>query len=212
MVIKRRVKILFRIGFVILILSCNQKSIDENKLCYEFYQLNKTKSFQAFSDVVIGKGRVRNVYDKSSNQYELNIYTIGVYSRERNGYVSLPVFKIGATFSEKASVFNSCNQQTKKILSEKLNITAKDQLLYSYIEYINILLNSYYKIETPSWYNSKNVVVEGNPTLGKFITFTLNKNSKCYYLEDKRTLNPYWSKYFNGLKKLDSNWYYETND
>ncbi len=58
----------FALAIIMAISSCDQKQPDSYKLCKDFYQLNKDKSFEGLYDVSIGTSRVMNVYDKSSNQ------------------------------------------------------------------------------------------------------------------------------------------------
>lgn len=86
----------------------------------------------------------------------------------------------------------------------------------AYSHYVDSIYAKYDGLKTPSWYNNKNVIVEGNPRLGKFVTFTLKTNKevcKCYFVRDKSTLTPYWSRHFNRINKLDSaGWYYEVHD
>ena len=47
------------------------------------------------------------------------------------------------------------------------------------------------------------------PESGRFIRFTINKKFKVYYLEDSKTLTPYWKGYFSKLKKAEPKWFYE---
>lgn len=203
---------LFFLSMIIFISCNNMPKKDSSKLCTEFYQLNKGKSFDYLFDVTIGTSRVQSIYDENLNKYDLMFKTIGIYDVEAMGYVTVPIFNSRVSESEFDSTFQNFNQQTKDLLSVKLGFGSQKKLFTSYIDFIDRTLEQYYKIETPKWYSGKNVIVEGNPTLGKFITFTLNDKCNCYYLKDPNSLSQYWFEYFKKLNKLDSNWFYEAKN
>jgi len=188
--------------------NCSQKEMDPKELCEEFYQLNKDRSFDGLFDVSIGSGRVLSVYDKSANQYDLAFKAISVFDTIQKNYVNLLVFKREASLSEKDSVFEKIEPGVRDFLARKFRVQSED-LFDSYVKYVDNLYMKYDVIKTPEWFNYKDVVVEGNPSLGKFITFTLNEKVKVYYLADQSSLSQYWSKHFKEISKINEEWYYE---
>jgi len=206
----------FILVIMMFISSCEQKEIDADKLCKEFYQLNMGKNFDGLYDVLIANSRVRSVYDESVDQYDYFFPIISVYDFKSENFITIPVFKKGANLAEKDSIFKRCDQRTKAFLSDKLKATSEKDLLAAYIQYVDSIYIKYYNIKTPKWHSSKNVIVEGHPRTGKFITFTLKtltKICKCYFVSDKSSLNEYWSTHFSSMKKLDDKgWYYEISD
>ena len=201
--------VFFFLGINILVSSCNNMDSDNTHLCKEFYKLNEGKIFDRLFDVSIGNGRVTSIYDPKSNKYDLYFKTIGVFNSDTKEYINLPVFDKKATLSGMDSAFKCCNQKTKDFLSNKLQVNSESDLFNAYVGYVNLVLKQYYEIETPDGYSSNNIIIDGNPILGEFITFKLNEKCKCYYLESPHSLNQYWSDYFKKLNKLDSKWYYE---
>ncbi|WP_139125855.1 hypothetical protein [Arcticibacter eurypsychrophilus] len=141
--------------------------------------------------------------------------TIAVYDLKTNEYITIPVFKKAATLAEKDSTFKSFAQKTKGFLLDKLK-ASDNQLFEAYLNYTNMVLGKYYELKTPKWFSSKNVIIEGDPSVGKFITFTLNtpqKICKCYFVSGKSSLTKCWSEHFSKINKLDNtNWYYEITD
>ena len=197
------------LGFALFLLGCSQKQMDTNRLCKEFYQLNKGKDFDGLFDVSIGSGRVTSIYDESTNQYDLIFKAIAVFDTTSKSYVTLPVFKREASLSEKDSVFKSIKPEVINFLIHKLSVTSEAGLFDSYVKYVGGVYEKYYSIATPKFFSYKNIVLEGNPQVGKFVTFELTENIKIYYVADSNSLTEYWTKHFSKLNKLDSNWFYE---
>lgn len=200
------------LGFVMFLLGCSQKQMDTNKLCKEFYQLNKGKDFDGLFDVSIGSGRVSSVFDESTNQYDLIFKSIAVFDTTSKDYIILPVFKREGTLAEKDSVFKSIKPEVKNFLMRKLSVTHEAGLFDSYVEYVDKVYEKYYSITTPKFFSYKNIVLEGNPRVGKFVTFELTEKIKIYYVADSNSLTQYWIKHFSKLNKLDSNWFYEVTE
>lgn len=206
----RKIIVLF-FAIIFITSGCSQKKIDPSKLCREFYQLNKNKTFDCLYDVYIG-GRVISIYDKSSNQYEEFPKRIEVYDFKSKEYIIIPIYKKGATLIEKDSIYKEYDPKIYTFLADKLKITSQKELFEAYIKYVDSVLSKYYDIETPKWYSNKRVIIDGTPQFGKFLTFTLNTSTnkcKVYYLADRTSLSPYWIRHFDKIQKLDSNWYYE---
>ena len=110
---------------------------------------------------------------------------------------------------EQDSAFKQVSQEARKVLSRKYGELSEGELFHSYVEYVKMLYDKYDNIKTPQLHSSKNVIVEGIPSTGKFLRFTLSDQCKVYYLVDKSSLNEYWGKHFGKLKKLDNHWYYQ---
>lgn len=197
------------LGIVVFMSSCSQKEMDPHKLSKEFYQLNKGKDLDGLFDVSIGSGRVTSVYDESLNQYDLIFNTIAVFDTTSKNYVTLPVFKREASLTEKDSVFRRIKPEVKDFMIHKLAVTSEAGLFDSYVEYVGMVYEKYYNIATPKFFGYKNIVLGGNPRIGKFITFELTEKVKVYYMADPNSLTEYWTKHFSKLNKLDDNWFYE---
>lgn len=203
--------ITFALVLAMLMSRCSQKEIASNKLCDEFYQLNKSRDFEGLFDVNIGSGRVMNVYDESANRYDLIFNTIAVFDTVSNEYFILPVFKKGASQVQKDSAFNKVPSESRSFLIRKLGTTS-EELFDNYVLYVNKVYDKYYSIKAPKSYSGKNVPLQGNPSLGKFIKFTLNDKVNIYYVADASTLNDYWSKRFNSVHRLDEDWFCEITE
>lgn len=196
---------------LIVMFSCSQREIDSYQLCKEFYELNKRKKFDVLYDVSIGVRRTSSEYDESSHQNHLIFNSIEVFDAESKKDITIPVFNRGASLVEQDSIFRKIKPEVKEFLVRKLG--NPDSVLFdSYVEYISDVYQKYYDIATPPGNNYKNIVVESHPRTGKFITFALNDKVKVYYVADSSTLNDYWSKRFNGLKRLDKDWYCEITE
>ena len=78
-----------------------------------------------------------------------------------------------------------------------------------YRSFIKKFKSEYGSINVPNYYKHTNVLVQGNPNLGRFIEFTLDEKCSVFYLEDAATLSPYWKDKFSRLQKVDEKWYYE---
>lgn len=198
------------LGFLIMFSSCEQKQFDNVALCKEFYELNKGKDFEGLFDIAMGGRRGESIFDESSRQYFFVFYQIDIYDTKSEKFNVLPIFKRGASSIEQDSAFIQVSSEAINILSRKHGDTlSRRELLLPYVEYINMLYEKYDNIKTPQLHSSRNVVVEGIPSSGKFIRFTLNDNCKVYYLADRSSLTKYWQKHFDKINKLDENWYYE---
>lgn len=194
----------------VLFTSCSDKQMDNRMLCLKFIELNKSKNFDNLYDVAIGGRRIKSIFDKSSNQYEYVFNSIDVYDNDSDEFLMLPFFKKDATLVEKESSFKNTSQEVKSYLSKKYKVGTDPEILNAFIDFVEKIYSEYYNIETPSELGFKNVQVEGNPRLGRFITFTLNEKCKVYYLADTSTLTEYWRTYFDEkLNKIDEKWYYE---
>lgn len=192
----------------ILMFSCSQREVDSYQLCKEFYELNKQKDFDGLYDLAIGVRRTSAEYDESSKQNHLIFNSIEMFDSESNNYITVPVFRRGASLVEQDSIFRDIKPEVKEFLVRKLDDV--DSVLFdSYVEYIGKVYEKYYAITTPAGSSYKNIPVESHPRTGKFITFTLNDRAKVYYVTDSSTLNEYWSKRFNTLMSLGPNWYCE---
>lgn len=200
------------IYFSSVFIGCNSVERNSTSLCKEFYSLNNKKMFNELYNVVIGKGRVSSVYNATFKQYDLIFKYIDVFDSANSEFVTLPILDHWESISEFDSIFRTFSPQEKDFLLNKFGNISQKELFISYSKYVRNILKTYYQIETPKWFSSRNVVIDGNPLLGKFITFTLSNNCKCYFLENPNTLNPYWSNYFKKLNKLDAHWYFETNE
>lgn len=205
--------ILAALTLTMVVSECSQKEMSGSELCDEFYRLNKDRKWEELFDVSIGSGRITNVYDRSKNKYDLVFNTIAVFDTASKEYFILPVFKKNASDIQKDSAFNQITAESKNLLSRKLG-TVPEKLFVSYVHYINAIYDKYYSIETPDSYGSKNVVLQGNPSLGKFIKFTLNDAVSVYYVADASTLNQYWLERFNTLRKLSESedWFCEISE
>lgn len=183
-------------GFFTIFSSCMQKEIDDEKLCTKFFELNKGKSFDILYDVAIGGRRGKSIYDKSTNKYEYTFNTIDVYDAKSDEFLMLPIYRKNATLAEKDSVQENLSEKVKNYLLIKYGIDSK--ISKSYIKYIDKLLIQYYNIEIPNELGFKNVVIEGHPRSGEFITFTLNDTCKVYYLKDNSEVSDYWKSNYSG--------------
>jgi hypothetical protein len=206
----RRLQIVLAIS--VTMSSCSQKEINQYELCEEFYELNKGKDFDGIYDVSIGVRRTSAEYDESSNQNHLIFNSIEVFDAESKKDITIPVFKMGASLAEQDSIFRKIKPEVKEFLVRKLGDPVDSVLFDSYIRYISDVYQKYYDITAPTNNNYKNIVVESHPRTGKFITFILNDRAKVYYVADSTTLNEYWSKRFNTLKRLDKDWYCEVTE
>jgi len=196
--------------FLICLFSCNQKQSSSQKLCNDFYALNKSNSFEGLFDVYIG-GRTKSIYDGSVNQYELVFTHIGIFDVDSNTFITVPVFGMKSSLAEKQKAFDLCDQNVKSFLLRKLD-TSENELFESYVDYIKRILNAYNTIKVPAYHNNKNVILEASrPTLGKFIIFHLDTRCKCYYVKDQNSLNEYWSAYFKKINNIGPHWYYVGN-
>ncbi len=209
MEIKKVMILISMLSFIILISSCTQKQIDNDILCIKFYKLNKDKNFDVLFNVAIGGRRVTSVYDESSNQYEYIFNTIDIYDYMSDIFFILPLYERDATLTEKDSIFKKVNKEARSYLSKKYKVNSKAELFDSFVKFVENVYIEYDNIETPEGFGFKNVIIEGNPRSGKFITFVLNDQCKVYYLADNCSLTEYWQKYFRKLNKLDDKWYYE---
>jgi len=189
-------------------INCKQRSFDDKTLCKDFIHLNKDADFSSLYDLYIGD-RFKSVYVDSENKYYLTFNSIYIYDNDRHEYVNVFVFSKNASSLEKETAFNRCSSIAKDFLLRKFRLTKNDELFDKYVSYISTILQSYYKIKTPSYYNNVNVPLEGNPMLGDFITFKLSATCKCYYVKNKSLLTPYWRKFFNNAPRLNDHWYYE---
>ena len=197
------------LGATVLISSCSQKEINPYSICKEFYQLNKSKDFDGLFDVSIGVDRVRSVYNDSLKKYDLIFNTIEVFDSVSQNYIMLPVYKRGASLAKKDSLFKKIRPEVKKFLTSKLAVTSSSMLFDSYVKYVDKLFQKYYSISTPESNSHTNVVLEGHPPIGRFITFPLDEGVNIYYVGDTNSLTAYWTKYFSELNKFDDNWFYE---
>jgi len=203
----RMLKFIF--GLFIVLSSCSQKKVCNERLCIRFIELNKGKNFDGLYDVAVGGRRVNCIYDESSNRYEIVFIVIDVYDYKSDEFFMLPLFKRDATMTEMDSAFNKVCQVAKIFLSEKYDISSETEIFDSYIDYVKMFYVKYDNIEVPKDLGSTNVLIEGHPRTGKFITFFLREECIVYYLADSSTLNEYWKKYFKKLNKLDDKWYFE---
>lgn len=199
---------IFLISGFIINSGCIQQQFTNGKLCGEFYKLNRSRHFEELFNVEIGHDRVQSLYNEQSKRYKLFFTDFAVYAIELHEYISMPIFQRKSTLAGQEIAFNRCSQKAKKFLSNKLSYYPSKSAFQVYIAYVNRVWDNYSQITTPQWFSSENIPVHGNPELGKFITFTLNKNSKCYYVKDLKSLTPYWSNFFKSSHKLDNNWYY----
>jgi hypothetical protein len=195
--------------FIVMLIGCSQNQIDQKELCKEFYQLNQNKDFEEFFDLAIGCKRIRSVYDKSSNAYDMVFNDICIFDADSDEYITVPVFDREASQSEKDSVFRSSSNEVVNFFTRRFDQANMDTLSKMYVNYIDLIYDKYYALELPDNLGFKNIVLEGNPRVGKFITFTLNQRCKVYYLADPKSLTDYWRKYLDQLEQLDENWYYE---
>ena len=208
--IRMSLRFIALLSVVVLLVNCVQKKMDASRLCMEFYQLNKNKNFDGLFDVAIAKDRVKSVYNDSLRQNEMFFNWIAVFDSDSGFYVRVPVFRRGADIINKKSVFRSLTPSVRRFLTAKLSVKSDTAALYdSYVNYIESTYAKYYGIAVPPENNNKNIGIEGNPMVGKFITFDLTKTAKVYYLADKSSPNEYWSTHFNKITKIDQNWYYE---
>ncbi len=196
-------------GFMVFLSSCTSKEIDPYVLCREFYQLNKNKNFTGLFDVTIGVRRVGQVFSDSLNQYELVFNTIEVFDPITQNHKTLPVFKRGTSLAEKDSIFRRIQPDTKNFLMTRLEVSSEVFLFDSYVTFVDTIYKNYYNVVTPKSYSLKNVVLEGHPSGGKFISFPLMEGVDIYYLEDPNSLTEYWKTYFGKLDKFDDYWFYE---
>ncbi|MDW3193112.1 MAG: hypothetical protein R8G66_12140 [Cytophagales bacterium] len=180
-----------------------------DSLCQEFYLLNKDKNFSNLLDVAIGGRRGKSEYDKDLNKYEYNFYQIDLYDKGLQQFVVIPVYKKGATFSEKRSFFSQLSNEGHNVLSKKMTTDLDSVSFDAYVANVDQIYEDYYNIRTPVNYNFKNVIVEGNPSSGSFITFILRDTCKVYYVLDRNDLDERWKRRFLKMEKLGSNWYYE---
>jgi hypothetical protein len=189
-------------------MNCEQSRYSQRELCYQFYKINKPHEFRDLYDLNIG-ARFNSEYDKIANQYDISFNYIEEYDLQTRQYITIPVFKRGVKDSIKKIAFKKCNNDLKKYLSLKFKSSSESDLFLSYVNYVETVLMQYYRIKTPPFYNNKSVPIEGNPSLGRFITFKLNDKTRCFYLKDRIGLSAYWVSFFNNSKKFSDNWYYE---
>lgn len=198
--------IIASLGFV----SCAKKETDSNKLCQSFYRLNEAKHFDALYDVKIGYSRTKSIYDKFLRRNRIIFMDFDVYDNDTEEYVSMPIFVKNATLIQKKAAFDRISKNAKNLLKKKFGKSTSNSMLSIYVTYINDIWNCYDQIETPKELWSENIQIEGNPSLGKFITFTLNTKSRCFYVKDETSLTQYWLKFFKQSGKFDDHWYYST--
>ncbi len=192
-----------------LLSSCSQNGAHDERLCMRFVELNRGKEFDGLYNVAKGGRRETVIYHDSINKYEYVLNAIDVYDNKSDKYLLLPLFKRDATKAEMESTYKTVSRETKLFLSEKYNLSSETRLLESYIEYIKMIYSELDNIEVPEDCSYINVLVEGHPRTGKFITFYLSNKCKIYYVANDKSLNKYWEKYFKRINKIDDNWYYE---
>lgn len=188
--------------------NCKQPQVSQNELCYQFYKLNKDIEFQELYSLNIG-GRYNSEFDKIANQYNLSFNYVEDYDLKASQFITIPVFFRWSNDVEKKIAFNKCSTEVKEYLKEKFKSVSDSDLFLSYVNYVERILKEYYNIKTPSFYNNKSVATEGNPSLGKFITFKLSDKTRCFYLRERIGLSPYWLNFFSKAKKFSDHWYYE---
>ena len=202
-------KYYFLILIAVLFSQCSGKIVDERFLCQEFYNLNKEKSLEFFFDISIDCGRLTASYNKSTSKADLHINRICIFDSDSNRFMSMPIFQSGDSFSRKDSIFQKISDWNKLYLSKRYGIEEGDSVTIYYQRYVDSFNVYYSSLRMPKSLDYSNIVFKGNPRLGRFITFTLNKKSKVYYLEDRESLTDYWSKRFDNMQRLDEKWFYE---
>lgn len=196
-------------GFCIVLSNCSENKIDSRKLCLEFIELNKHNDFDGLYNISIEDIRLESIYNKKSKQYEYMFNAVDIYDFKTEEFFILPLFRKNSTIIEKKETYKKVSNKAKQYLSETYSISAESDIFDSFNNYVEIFYTNYDSIITPNWFGFKNVVFEGNPRLGKFITFILNEECKIYYLADANSLSEYWQKHFNRIKKYNDEWYYE---
>jgi hypothetical protein len=211
MTINLRIQIVVLI-FAIIAQGCSEKRVSPLSLCEQFYELNKNQNFEGLFDVGIGGvGRVTNEYDDQRNKYHLKFNLIAVYDTTLGDYFTIRVFRKNASLVEQDSAFQKISPKSKMLLIRKLGVT-DEKLFDSYVFFVNKIHDKYFSIKTPILYSNENVALQGNPSLGKFIEFKLTDNVLVYYVDDFSSLDSFWSKRFNTLKKLGDGWFCEITD
>lgn len=111
--------------------------------------------------------------------------------------LTIPSFEYFDDFHKKDS--NTYNKAFIKLCKYK---GVEKNLYFDYAKEYAKKLDKIYK-------ELKVINIISNPNRGHFIEFDLDNNCRVYYIENTKSLMPYWKDKFNKFRKVDERWYYE---
>lgn len=202
----RILKIALYLILCIVLSGCDKKP-GSDQLAREFYELNKSRRFDALYNVMLDN-RWDSYFDEKLNQHVLLFDHVFVFDADSSKYLRLPLFRIGASPDEKINSFNQCGKSVKAYLNKVLHVRTAGELASEYVKYVDSIRLQYDAIKTPRFHNNANVRIVGDPSLGKFIRFELNDKVSCFYLGERKGLTSYWDDFFSAGRMYDEHWYY----
>jgi hypothetical protein len=168
----------------VLVTSCNKQNATDSP--EKFIQNSKTKNLTILFNVAI---EARNESDNKYHYYSSHIF-------KKNDTLTIPSYEYFDDLIKQDSTYykDIYKLGEQNFVSETVSVSyARD-----YSQRLDKIYNELKVI------NSISI-----PNRGRFIEFTLSPNCKVYYLEDSKTLTPYWKEHFNNITKVDEKWFYE---
>ena len=186
--------------------------LDNDKLGFEFYRLNKDINFNILFDVNMG--------DRIWIKYDQNNQFVRVFNGIRVHDVYCALFDSLADIQEQKDCYqNRLLPEAKQMLMTYYNsIINSVDTFYVYKNFVNSFYDEYYKIQMPVFSPCKNALIYTNPSHGRHIQFLLDVKSKknffygliVYYFPDEIILtNEYWANKISSMKRIAPHWYYK---